>query len=55
MLPWAWHVVKGEVVSINETDYQQGREKGDEGVVVWRMCCLAHTGNEVSCGVGGVA
>ena len=24
------------------------------GVVLWRMCCPAHTVNEVSCGVGGV-
>ena len=24
------------------------------GVVLWIMCCPAHTVNEVSCGVGGV-
>ena len=24
------------------------------GVVVWRRCCPAHTGYEVSCRVGGV-
>ena len=23
-------------------------------MVVWKMCCPAHTGNEVSCVVGGV-
>ena len=38
--------------------WQQGQEEGGEEVervwILWRMICPAHTGDEVSCGVGGV-
>ena len=27
----------------------------EEGVIVWRVCCPTHTGNEVSSCVGGFA
>ena len=64
VLAWAWQEVKGETVSVNEADYScwillaagpGGRRPGrGVGVAVWRMCCPAHIGNEVSCGVGGV-
>ena len=64
MLPWAWQEVEGEAVSVNEVDYhcsnllaagpRGGRQGRGVGVVVWRMHCPAHTGNKVTCGVGGV-
>ena len=64
MLRWAWQEVKGEAVSVNEAVFRcwnlleagpRGRRRGRRvSVVVWRMCCRAHTGNDVSCGVGGV-
>ena len=46
-------------MSVKEVDYHcwnllaaGGRRGRGVGVVVWRMCCPAHTGNKVSCGVG---
>ena len=61
VLLWAWQEVKREAVSV---DYHwwtllaaklRGRRRGCEvGVVARRMCCPAHTGNEVSCCVDGV-
>ena len=64
VLPWAWQEVEREAVSVNEVDYHcwnllaagptGGRRGRGVGVVVWRMCCPAHTGKKVSCGVGGV-
>ena len=56
MLAWE---VKGETASVDEADYcrrlKLAAEPGGRcSVVVWR-CCPAHAGNEVSCGVGGVA
>ena len=57
--------VKGEASSVNEADYTcvfvwtVGPEKRQRrckvGVTVRRWCCSAHTGNEVSSCVGGVA
>ena len=64
VLRWAWQEVEGEAMSVNEVDYhcwnllaagpRGGRRGRGVGVAVWRMCCPAHTGNEVNCGVGGV-
>ena len=61
VLPWAW---QGEAVSVNEANYRcwnllatgpRRRRRGrGMGVVVWKMCCPARTGNAVSCGVGVV-
>ena len=47
-------------MSVNEADYRcwnllsAERRGSGVGVVMWRMCFPDHTGNEVSCGVGGV-
>ena len=58
MLPWAWQEVEGETVSVNEVDYHCAASRAERraartwsGQVVWRMCCPAHAGNKVSCGV----
>ena len=63
MLPWTWQEVKSEAVSVDEADYRcwnllaagpRGIWRGRGVGVVLMMCCPAHTGNEVSCGVDGV-
>ena len=36
-----------------EFTVRRGERKAASGVIVWRMYCHAHTGNEVSCGLGG--
>ena len=58
---WAWKEVNVEAVSFNVADYHywnfltagsRGRRRGrGVGLVVWRLCFPAHTGNEVSCGM----
>ena len=60
VLPWAWQEVEGEAVSVIEVDYHcwnllaAGLRGGGEDVEwVW-LCFPAHTGNKVSCDVGGV-
>ena len=55
--PWEWQEVKDEAESDNEEGYRclnlltagpRERRRGrGVGVVVWKMCCSAHTGNEV--------
>ena len=51
-------------VCFNEADYtsvimqtvrpEERQRRCEVGVVVWRWCCSAHTGNEVCSCVGGV-
>jgi hypothetical protein len=65
VLPWAWQVVKGEGMSVNEAVYTgviestvglDGRRrwcKVDMVAVGW--CCSTPKGNEVSSCVGGMA
>ena len=36
-----------------EFTVRRGERKAASGMIVWRMYCHAHTGNEVSCGLGG--
>ena len=61
----AWHEVKGEAMAVNEAPYagavempvrpEGARRWLEADVVVMRMYCSAHTGNEVSSCVGGAA
>ena len=62
LLPGACQEVKDEAMAVNEADYTseivwtvgpEDRQRRCE--VVWWWCCSAHTGNEVSSCVGGVA
>ena len=68
--PWqlllgACQEVKGEAMAVNEAKHtsvlvwtvglEERRGRGEAVVVVRRWCCSAHTGNEVSHCVGGVA
>ena len=63
-LPGAWQV-KGEAMAVNEAEYisvivwtvglEDRQRRCEVSVVVRRWCCSAHTGNEVSSCVGGVA
>jgi hypothetical protein len=65
VLPWAWQQVKSEGMSFNEAVYTGVIERtvGPDGrrrwckvdVAAMGWCCSAHTGNEVSSCVGGVA
>ena len=48
MLPWAWQEVKGEQLM------RQTTANWKVCCVVWRRCCPAHTGYEVSYHVDGV-
>ena len=65
LLLGACQEVKGEAMAVNEANYtsvfvwtvgpEERRGRFEVGVVVRRLCCSAHTGNEVSPCVGGVA
>ena len=57
VLPWAWQCQLMRWTTTVGICWQQGREEGGEDVEwMWLCggCCPAHTGNKVSCGVGGV-
>ena len=58
VLPWAWQEVDCEAVSFDEVDYHlkfAGSRAERRVARTWSwLCCSAHTGNKVSCGVGGV-
>ena len=45
--------VNGEAVSVNQADYRCWSLLA-AGPKEKRMCCPVHSGNEVSCGAGGV-
>ena len=64
VLRWAWQEVKGESMSVNSAVYTgvikycraDGRQRWCKvDVVAMGRSCSAHTGNEVSSCVGGVA